>query len=286
MLTDPYGRLINALPGLAFERHPYRRPVIGSEADLNAATLDDARAFHRTYYRPDNAVLIVVGDVDPGQLDGWVDRYFGALVSPATPIPRVTEQEPRRTQDGQASVTGPNVPLPAVALVWKGPSVNHADAPALEMAQAMLSTGESSRLNQALVYNARTAQAAGFSADLYADAGLLAAYAIASKGQNLRHLEAGLLDQLRQLATTKVGYDELDKIRTQQLTTALLRRQTPQGLAHDIGLAMLQTGDAREADARIQRMQTVRVFDLRRALQQHVLNAHRVTVDYTQGPAS
>ncbi len=64
VLADPYGRLFNALPGLAFERHPYRRPVIGSEADLNAATLDDVRRFHATYYRPDNAVLIVVGDFD------------------------------------------------------------------------------------------------------------------------------------------------------------------------------------------------------------------------------
>ena len=61
VLADPYGRLFNALPGLAFERHPYRRPVIGSEADLNAATLDDVRRFHATYYRPDNAVLIVTG---------------------------------------------------------------------------------------------------------------------------------------------------------------------------------------------------------------------------------
>jgi hypothetical protein len=114
VLADPYGRLFNALPGLAFERHPYRRPVIGSEADLNAATLDDVRRFHTTYYRPDNAVLIVVGDFDPAQLDGWVDRYFGPLARPTVPIPRVTEKEPPRTQNTQASVTGPSVPPESV----------------------------------------------------------------------------------------------------------------------------------------------------------------------------
>ena len=286
VLADPYGRLFNALPGLAFERHPYRRPVIGSEADLNAATLDDVRRFHATYYRPDNAVLIVVGDFDPPQLDAWVDRYFGVLARPAAPIPRVTEREPPRTQDSQARVTGPSVPLPAVALVWKGPPVTHPDAPALELAQALLSAGESSRLNQALVYSARTAQAAGFSADLYADAGVLAAYAIAGSGQSLRKLEMALLDQLRLLAVGKVGYDEIDKVRTQVLTGALLRRQTPQGLAQDIGMAMLQTGDARDADGRIARLQAVRVADVQRVLQQHVLGARRVTIDYTQGPAA
>ena len=91
---------------------------------------------------------------------------------------------------------------------------------------------------------------AGFSADLYADAGLLAAYAIAGSGQSLRKLEAALLDQLNRLANGKVGFDEMDKVRTQLLTSALLRRQTPQGLAQDIGMAMLQTGDARAGQAR------------------------------------
>jgi zinc protease len=285
VLADPYGRLFNALPGLAFERHPYRRPVIGSEADLNAATLDDVRRFHATYYRPDNAVLIVVGDFDPGQLDGWVDRYFGPLAAPAAAIPRVTEREPARQQDARATVQGPAVPLPAVALVWKGPPASHADAPALEVAQALLSAGESARLNQALVYSARSAQAAGFSADLYADAGMLAAYAIAASGQDLRKLEAALLEQIRQLARGKVAPAEMDKVRTQLLTTALLQRQTPQGLAQAIGMAALQLGDAREADARLARLQAVRVVDVQRVLEQHVINARRVTVDYTQGAA-
>ncbi|MES2715347.1 MAG: pitrilysin family protein [Pseudomonadota bacterium] len=285
VLADPYGRLFNALPGLAFERHPYRRPVIGSEADLNAATLDDVRRFHSTYYRPDNALLIVVGDADPAQLDTWVDRYFGPLATPGTPIPRVTEQEPPRTRDERVQVHGPNVPLPAVALVWKGPPVRHADAPALEVAQALLSAGESARLNQALVYSTRSAQAAGFSADLYAEGGMLAAYAIAASGQNLRKLEDALLDQISLLARGKVGYDEIDKVRTQLLTAALLRRQTPQGLASAIGMAALQHGDAREADGRFTRLQAVRVADVQRVLQQHVLAARRVSIDYTQGPA-
>jgi len=286
VLADPYGRLFNALPGLAFERHPYRRPVIGSEADLNAATLDDVRRFHATYYRPDNALLIVVGDFDPAQLDGWVDRHFGPLAAPATPIPRVTEREPPRMQDARAEVKGPNVPLPAVALVWKGPPASHADATALEVAQALLSAGESARLNQALVYSARTAQAAGFSTDLYADGGLLAAYAIAASGQSLRKLEDALLAQITLLVRGKVGYDEMDKVRTQLLTAALLRRQTPQGQAGAIGQAALQLGDAREADARLARLQAVRVADVQRVLQQHVLAARRVTVDYTQGPGA
>jgi len=286
VLADPYGRLFNALPQYGFERHPYRRPVIGNEADLNAATLDDVRRFHATYYRPDNAVLIVVGDFDPPQLDTWVDRHFGPLRSPATAIPRVTEREPARAADLRVALHAPNVPLPAVALVWKGVAASHPDALALEMAQALLASGESSRLNQALVYTAQTAQAAGFAAEQYADGGMLAAYAIAASGQNLRKLEDALLAQISLLARGKVGFDEIDKVRTQVLTAALLRRQTPQGQAQAIGSAALLLGDAREADARITRLQAVRVADIQRVLRQHVLGARRVSIDYTQAAAA
>ena len=286
VLADPYGRLFNALPQYGFERHPYRRPVIGSEADLNAATLDDVRQFHSTYYRPDNAVLIVVGDFDPPQLDGWVDRHFGPLRSPAVPIPRITEREPARALDARVALQAPNVPLPAVALVWKGVAASHPDALALEMAQALLASGDSSRLNQALVYTAQTAQAAGFAVELYADGGMLAAYAIAASGQNLRKLEDALLAQINLLARGKVGFDEIDKVRTQVLTAALLRRQTPQGQAQAIGNAAILHGDPRDADARIARLQAVRVADIQRVLQQHVLGARRVSIDYTQGQAA
>ena len=286
VLADPYGRLFNALPQQAFERHPYQRPVIGSEADLNAATLDDVRRFHTTYYRPDNAVLIVVGDFEPAQLDGWVDRYFGPLVTPAQPIPRVTTVEPRRAQDARVEIKAPNVPLPAVALVWKAPSASHADAPALELASALLSSGDSSRLNEALVYDSQAAQAAGFAAELYADAGLLSAYAIAASGQSLRKLEDALLAQINLLVRGKVAFAEMDKVRTQVLTGALLQRQTPQGLADAIGRAVLLHGDARDADLRINRLQAVRVADVQRVLEQYVLRARRVTIDYVQGAAT
>ncbi|MFM2067879.1 MAG: hypothetical protein RLZZ584_2788, partial [Pseudomonadota bacterium] len=165
VLASPYGRLFNALPGAAFEVHPYKRPVIGSIEDLDAATLADVQAFHRTYYRPDNATLIVSGGFDAAQLHGWVDRYFGPLANPVTPVPRVTATEPRRTSPRHVAVKAPNVPLPAVALIWQAPPAGHPDAAALQVAAALLASGDSSRLNESLVYREQAAQAAGFSAE-------------------------------------------------------------------------------------------------------------------------
>jgi len=286
VLADPYGRLFNALPGHAFERHPYRRPVIGSQADLQAATLAEVQAFHATYYRPDNAVLVVVGDFDPPQFDAWVDRYFGLLQAPTRPVPRVRVQEPRRRQDRRATVTGPNVPLPAVALLWQGPPAAHGDAAALQIAQALLAAGDTGRLNETLVYRDQLAIGAGFSSELYADAGMLVAYAFAASGQPLTKLEASLLAELRRLTDGPVPAAELEKVRTRLLTDALGGRQTPHGLAEAIGRAAVVYGDARFADRQIARLQAVQPEDVQRVLQRHVLGAHRVTLHYRQEGAA
>lgn len=282
VLADPYGRLFQALPGQAFERHPYRRPVIGSEPDLLAATLAEVQAFHATYYRPDNAVLVVVGDFDPPQFDAWVDRHFGPIAAPARPVPRVQVKEPRRTQARRATLTGPNVPLPALALLWQGPPAAHPDAAALQIAQALLAAGESGRLNESLVYRDQLAIGAGFASELFADAGMLVAYAFAASGQPLSKLEAALLAELRRLAEGPVPAAELDKVRTRVLTDALGGRQTPQGLADAIGRAALVYGDARFADRQMARLQAVQPEDVQRVLRRHVLEAHRVSLAYRQ----
>ena len=83
----------------SFAEHPYKRPTIGSIEDLDAASLKDVQEFHTTYYRPDNATLVVVGDFDPKQLDAWIDKYFAPIAKPAKPLPRVQVKEPPRKSE-------------------------------------------------------------------------------------------------------------------------------------------------------------------------------------------
>ena len=286
VLADPYGRLFNALPRIGFERHPYRNPVIGSIEDLAAATLADVRSFHATYYRPDNAVLVVAGGFDPAQFDAWVDRYFGPLERPAVPVPRVTVREPPRRRDVRVALRAPNVPLPALAVLWKGPPASHADAPALRVASALLSGGESSRLNESLVYRARQAQQAGFEAALNVDAGLLVAYAIAAAGASLPRLERLLLGEIERLARSPLRADELDKVRTKLLTAALERRQKPEGRAAAAGQAIIDHGDAARADLELPALQAVTGADVQRALRRHVLDRRKAVVTYVAGDAA
>ena len=286
ILASPYGRFFNAIPQAAYQVHTYKRPSIGSIADLEAATLADVVAFHAMYYRPDNATLVVAGDFDPQQLDAWVDTYFTRLPRPVTPLPRVAVDEPAWTSDRSVTVTGPQVPLPAVALVWLAPPVTSADAPALQIAAALLSGGESSRLNQSLVYRQQLASQAGFDADLRAGPGLLTATAVAASGKPLAAVRQALLDEVLRLAKQPISAAELAKVKTQLLTGALLARQTPEGLASAVADAAVLQGGARHVNTDLVALQNVGAADVRRVMRRYVAGTHRVVVQYVQEGAT
>src|SRR5947207_1604460 len=199
VLAPPYGRLFYDIDKDSFTTHPYHRPTIGSKEDLDAATLEDVRAFHSTFYRPDNAVLIVVGDFDQQQLDSWVDKYFGKVAKPSAPVPRVTLKEPARDSEKRFNETGPNVPLPAVAITYLAPPISSLDADVLRVAESILSNGESSRLYQWLGYTQQIAQEAFGSADLRQDPGIFVLGAILASDKKPADAERSLLAELKRM---------------------------------------------------------------------------------------
>lgn len=282
VLASPYGRLFNAVPKDAYLVHPYKRPGIGSIEELEAASLEDVIAFHSTFYRPDYATLIVAGDFDPAQLERWVDEYFAPLPKPATPIPHVTAVEPVWDKDRRYSEHGPNVPLPGVVLAWLSPPARNADDVALSVAAALLSNGESSRLHQALVYRQQIAQRVNFSSDGQADNGLISAFAILASGHKPEEAEQAILAEVHTLATTPIAAAELDKIKTKIVTQELGQRQTSEGKAFAVGEAVLLKGDAATVNTDLTELQAVSADDVQRVLKKYVLDAHRVTIDYTQ----
>ena len=292
VLADPYGLLFHGMAPALWQAHPYRRPVIGRIEDLEAATLDDVRAFHAAHYRPDNATLIVAGDFDLERLDTWVDRHFGALRLPAAPVPRTPGHEPRRDRDHRVVLAAPQVPAPALALMWPGPAAADGEAPALRVAAALLGEGESSRLVGALVERDRLAQGAGFSVDLHAEAGMLSAWAIAAGpavvgadarlDPRLARLEEALMREVHRLAHGRIAPAELDKVRLRLLTEALVARQTAEGQALAAGWAQVHHGDPAAADAEPARLMAVQADDVQQALRRHVLQAHRVVLGYVQ----
>jgi zinc protease len=284
VLAPPYGRLFYDIDKDSYTTHPYHRPTIGSKEDLDASSLEDVRAFHSTFYRPDNAILIVVGDFDQQQLDSWVDKYFGKIAKPNTPIPRVTTKEPPRTSEKRFDETGPNVPLPAVAITYLAPPASSPDADVLRVAESIMSNGESSRLYQSLVYSQQIAQEAFGNADLRQDPGIFVLGAILASDKKPADAERALLAELKKMQDEPVTKAELDKAINQLVANQLRERETNSGKAFAIGNAAAILGDAGRVNTDIERLQAVTALDIQRVMKKYFTDTNRVVITYqTEG---
>lgn len=280
ILAPPYGRLFYAIEKRSYTTHPYRRPGIGSLEELDAATIADVRAFFKTFYRPDNATLIVVGDFDAKQLDGWVDKYFGRVPKPDQPLPRVTVKEPARTAEQRFVETGPNVPLPAVAMTYLAPPVSSDDAYALRIAESILGSGESSRLYQSLVYKQQVAAEAFVQADLREDSGLFVFGAILASEKQPAEAEKALLVEIKRVQNELVTQAELDKAKSQLLTNLIRERETSNGKADALGRAAVLMGDVQRANTDVAKLQAVSAADVQRVMKKYFTDTNRVVITY------
>ncbi len=282
VLADPYGRLFSLdIPEASWTVHPYHRPAIGSIADLDSATLNDVRGFHSTYYRPDNAHLIIVGNFDPKELDAWVDQYFGPIARPATPIPRVTAVEPARTGAAQYRVHGPNVPLPAVVMTFAAPDGASPDAAALKVMDAVLTTGKSSRLYAELVYRQQIATQVFSNPDLRQQPGLFQVGAIMAAGKSAADGETALRAQLATLRDAPVSPSELASAKNQLISQVLHGRETVDGRAMEIGGAIITEGGSAKVNSDVADIEAVTPADVQRVAGRYLVDDRRITLLYT-----
>jgi zinc protease len=207
----PYGNWFHKLQEHVFPPdHPYHHPTIGSMEDLDAASLDDVAGFFRTYYAPNNAVLSIVGDVDPAQARAWVERYFGRIpASPAIPpladmsLPPILGTETREIVEDR-------VPLPRHFFGFRAPALGDPRLDALEIAGQILAGGKGSRLYRRLVREERIAQDVSFFAlGLIGGASILAGQATVLPGVDPAVVERAFEEEVERLGCEPVTDDEL-----------------------------------------------------------------------------
>jgi len=281
ILASPYGRLFGLyLPREIYQAQPYRRPGIGSIEDLAAATVEDVKRFHATYYRPDNAYLIVTGNFDQKQLDAWVDRYFGPLGNPAAATPRHAVQEPEQTEAREADYYAPNVPLPAAVIAWDAPPAAHPDRAALQVLAAILAQGESSRLHQALVYEQQIAVQASASADLQEQGGSFVAFAILKPDQTPQAGQTALAAEIAKLRDAAPSAAELAEAKTELIASILRSRETAADRADSLGWSLINTGGPEAADKAVADLQAVTAADVQRVAQRYLAPQRSVAIRY------
>jgi zinc protease len=280
VLAPPYGRFDYLLQQRSFVAHPYKRPTIGSIEDLDAASLGDVQAFHTTFYRPDNATLVVVGDFEQNQFDAWVDKYLAPIAKPSTPLPRVKIKEPPRKAEVRFTEHAPNVPLPAIGLTFLTPAKVSSESAALRVAEAVLAAGESSRLYHSLVYEQQIAESVNANANLLEDAGLFTFNLNVASGKRPEDAEAALLAEIKKMQDAPVSKAELAKAINQIVTRQLLERETNDGKAQALGEAAVLLGDPNRVNTDLAALQAVTAADVQNAMRKYLTAANRLVLYY------
>ena len=279
ILAPPYGMFGYLLQQRSFSTHPYKRPGIGSIEDLDAASLKDVQEFHTTYYRPDNATLVVVGDFDQKQFDTWVDKYLASIPKPNRPLPRVQVKEPDRKAESRFTEYGRN-DLPAVGLTYLTPRQADADTAPLYVVDTLLSAGESSRLYNAIVYQQQLAAEVDSTFDTREDVSLFVLTAILSEGKKPEDAEKSLLAEIKKLQDVPVSAAELEKAKNQLITNQLRQRETSNGKALVLGEAAVLLGDPARVNTDLGRLQAVTAADVQRVMKKYFADTNRMVLYY------
>lgn len=212
---DPDGLVSEEMMSLAFKAHPYRWPVIGWMEDIRRIAPTELRAFYDRYYRPNNAILVVVGDVSAEVALGHARRLFGGIARGPEP-PAVAAIEPPQIDERRLIVKKVGAQVPIVNVSWHVPTFRSADAPALELLSTILSEGRASRLYRKLTYERRLALGAGGDYSYFSlDPNLFWLYAMPLPGQTPEALEAALLAEIELVKQELIPAEEIERAKNQ-----------------------------------------------------------------------
>ena len=275
--NQPYGRLNEIIYDQAFTTHPYKHPTIGSMHDLEAASVDDVRDFFRTYYVPENATLVLVGDFDAKEAAGLVSQYLGRVPKASRPVPRDIPKEPPQTKERRAQLEE-SWPLPAVVVAHHITFDGHPDSYPLHIASKVLSDGQSSRIHKSLVYDKQIALAAFGGANIIEDPNLFFAVAIVQPGHTTQEAATALIAELDRLKAEPISEAELQQAKNQFARDYILGRESNKEKAATLGHAVVIHNDIKTADGEFDIFQNMTTKDVQRVAQTYFKPENRLVL--------
>jgi zinc protease len=209
--NSPFGVLLKRMESVAYDWHSYGRDTIGNRSDIENVKIENLQAFYRTYYQPDNAVLLVAGKFDPAQTLAWIGKSFGAIPKPKRVLPPFWTVEP--TQDGERSfVVRRKGDMQLVVLGYKIPSALQEDSDALSFMSEILGDTPTGRLHKALVETGKAAEVFSFGQTGYAP-GLQLIGAVVKAGEPLEPVREALIATVENFAKTPPTAEEMERVR-------------------------------------------------------------------------
>jgi zinc protease len=275
----PYGNMFERIGEIMYpENHPYHHSVIGSMADLSAASLDDVKGFFRQYYVPNNAVLVIAGDFDETKTRAWVEKYFGPIARGAD-IKRPNAPEPKLDGEIRKTYEEPGIPLPRIAMVWHGVPQYSPDEAPLDMLASILSSGRGSRLQSDLLYGKELVQQIGAGDGTSEIGGLFQISATARPGKSLDEIEKDINAHIERIKNDPPTAEEMTRALNVREANAIFGLQTVFGKGAAIAGYTGYLNKPSYFQADIDRYRKVTPADVQRVAKQY-LTANRLVMNY------
>ncbi len=283
--NQPYGKTGETVDELAYDNFANKHSVIGSMADLDAASVEDVQQFFKTYYAPNNAVLALVGDLDTKDALARVKKYFGGIPRQTPPKP-ADLREPDRKEERRAKLEDKLARVARVDMAWRIPPVDNPDTRALSVAAMILGSGESSRLYQRLVKEKEVASSAFSGLDSRAGPSEFGISAMVRPGKTPEEVEALIAEEVARLIADPVTPKELERARAQIRRTNLLPRESVLSTAVSLADNAALYNDPNRINTEYEKRLAVTAADIQKAAKEYLRTSTRVVVDTIPAPAA
>ena len=268
-MNQPYGRIFEDFQRAAFTTHSYRWTPIGNMDQLRAARSNELQDFFNTYYVPNNAILVLAGDLDVDAAKALVQKYF-AWIPRGAGVPRDIPVEPRQTSPRHVEVAY-RAPLPRVQIGYHLPGYRDEDHAALNLLGDILGSGESSRLQRLLVSSEHPLAVQAFAQDeALEDSGIFMVGAVVMQGKDSAAVETVLDNAVADVVAHGITQEELDKAKTMERVAVVHQREIAPDIAEQLGEATLMTGDPDRVNTDPARLEAVTLADIQRVAKKYL----------------
>ena len=275
----PYSSWYMEISKRMFVGTNYEWTPIGSFADLNAASIADFQNFYDTYYVPNNATLVITGDIDEKAAKKYIKKYFSSIPKGAGEINRPKVSDALLTKAVVDTVYD-NIQLDAVFQAYKVPAQGTKDAYALEMLSTILSNGKSSRLNTALKEDKQMAlQVAGFSMN-FESAGFFATLGLPNQGYTVSDIQKGIVAEIEKLQNELISEEEFQKIKNISESNFVSSNSSMKGIAESLATYHVMFGDAELINTELEKYRAVTREDIQRVAKKYLVRSNSVTLYY------
>jgi len=283
--NQPYGSFLEQIMKRAYKVHPYRWPIIGSMAHLDAAVESDYKNFYKNFYVPNNAIVSIAGDIDYENARAQVIKYFGSIPKSTKPVFRPNIVEPPLGGEVRDTFYD-NIQLPGVIMAYRIPAGGTPDYYAVAMLGTLLSQGESSRLQKALVDEQQKAVDVGNIPLDLENPGVSIAYAICSMGTDALDAEKSVTAEIDKIKTETISDEEFQKLRNQVENDFVTSNARVAGIAESLANYKMYYGDANLINTELNRYLAVTKEDIKRVANKYFNKDNRVVMHYLPKPVN